>query len=78
MTLKKDQVEQVITERLEPMFTLDAGRLEVSRVDADRGAVQLHFGGSYEACPARNLLFDKLVEPTLKDALPEIRKLELK
>jgi Fe-S cluster biogenesis protein NfuA len=77
MTLKKNQVEQVITERLEPMFALDEGRLEVARVDAERGAVRLRFGGSYEACPGRNLLLDKLVEPTLMDALPEIRKIEL-
>lgn len=78
MTLKKDQVEQVISERLGPVFALDEGRLEVEDVDAERGAVQLRFGGAYEACPGRNLLLDKLVQPTLMEALPEIRKIELK
>lgn len=78
MTLKKDQVEQVIRQQLEPMFALDGGRLEVARVDEEHGAIHVCFGGSYQACPGRSLLFDKLVEPTLLDALPEVRKVELK
>ncbi len=66
-------MEKVIAERLEPLFRLDGGTVIVSAVDEQRGLVSVRFGGTYRACPGRDLLIGKVIEPTLRQEIPELR-----
>jgi Fe-S cluster biogenesis protein NfuA len=77
MALKRKEVETVIKERLDPLFSLDGGSLEVARVDPGEGVVRVRFTGSYEACPSRDLLLSRVVEPTLKRDIPGIKRVKL-
>ncbi|MFO8071087.1 MAG: NifU family protein [Polyangia bacterium] len=73
MSLNRKRVEKVIAERLEPLFRLDGGEVSVSAVDEQRGLVSVRFGGTYRACPGRDLLIEKVLEPTLRQELPGLR-----
>jgi Fe-S cluster biogenesis protein NfuA len=77
MSLSKNEVESVIRRRLDRLFGLDGGAVEVLRVDPDRGEVVVAFGGSYQACPGRNVLLERVLEPTLRSELPGVTRVRM-
>jgi Fe-S cluster biogenesis protein NfuA len=77
MGLDRKQVESVIKERLDPLFAIDGGAVEVASVDAGQGAVHVRFTGSYEACPSRHVLLSRVVEPTLRQDLPDVKSVKM-
>jgi Fe-S cluster biogenesis protein NfuA len=77
MKLEREQVEAVIHERLDPLFALDGGAVEVERVDPVEGLVRVRFTGSYQACPSREVLLSRVVEPTLKHELPAVKSVKM-
>ena len=77
MGLDRDKVEAVIRERLDPLFAVDGGAVEVERVDPGEGLVQVRFTGSYQACPSRHVLVSHVLEPTLRSELPEVKSVKM-
>ncbi len=69
MNFTRQSVEAIIAERIEPLFALDRGSLEVVDVDEEKECVQVRFGGSYSGAPCRETLFLNVVEPILKESL---------
>ena len=77
MSFSKDEVESVIRRRLEPLFDIDGGSVSVVGVDPGRGEVVVAFGGSYQACPSRNVLIARVLEPTLQAELPGVTRVRM-
>lgn len=77
MALDRDKVEAIIRQRLDPLFAVDGGAVEVARVDAGQGLVQVRFTGSYQACPSRHVLLSHVVEPTLRSEFPEVKSVKM-
>jgi Fe-S cluster biogenesis protein NfuA len=77
MTLSREAVESVIRRRLEPLFSLDGGSVSVVGVDAGRGEVVVAFGGSYDACPGRTVIVERVIEPTLRSELSGVSRVRM-
>ncbi len=75
--ISKENVEAVIHRRLEPLFSLDGGSVSVVGVDAGRGEIVVAFGGSYDACPSRTVLIERVIEPTLRVELSGVRRVRI-
>lgn len=69
----KEQVEEVLAERVRPVLRVDGGDLRLERVQDD-GTVFVCFTGRCAGCPGVEYTLSSLVEATLKDALPNIKK----
>jgi Fe-S cluster biogenesis protein NfuA len=76
MALDRKHVEKVIAVRLAPLFAVDGGRVDLVSVNDNRGAIRVRFEGSYRACPSREILARRVLEPTLRQELPELRVVE--
>lgn len=77
MKLDRAKVEAVIKSRLEPLFALDGGSVEVEAVDSRSGVVSVRFTGAYHACPSREVLLSRVVEPTLKHEFPQVTSVKM-
>jgi len=77
MALERERIEAIIKERLEPLLAVDGGAVEVERVDAGQGLVQVRFTGAYQACPSRHVLLSHVVEPTLRSEIPEVKAVKM-
>jgi len=75
-TLRK-QVEETVQQRINPLFELDNGSLEVVRVQKKSGRVQVRLAGSYGGSPCRNVLVKFVIEPILSSEFEEIQSVEL-
>ncbi len=70
----KTQIEEILDERVRPLLQLDGGNARVDRVQDD-GTVVLCFTGRCAGCPGVDQTLEALVEPTLRQAYPDIRKI---
>ena len=71
-----DQVETVLAE-VRKMIQRDRGDLEVISVDEDAGLVKVRFQGACVGCPSAAITFQSAIERTLKQAIPQIKTVEL-
>ncbi len=73
----KVRVENVVANRITPLFAIDNGNLEVVEVVKKNGLVKVRFGGTYRGSPSRETLIKYVVEPVLKQELDDIHAVEL-
>lgn len=70
------QVETVLAE-VRKMIQRDGGDLELISVDEDSGLVKVRFQGACVGCPSAAITFQSAIEGTLKQAIPQIKAVEL-
>ncbi len=70
------KVETVLVE-VRKMIQRDGGDLELVSVDEDSGLVKVRFQGACVGCPSAAITFQSAIERTLKQALPEVKTVEL-
>ena len=71
-----EQVETVLIE-VRKMIQRDGGDLELISVDDDAGLVKVRFQGACVGCPSAAITFQSAIERTLKQAIPQIKTVEL-
>lgn len=71
----REQVEQVLEERVRPMLHSHGG--EVRLVDVRDGNVIVELQGACAGCPSTDLSTKGFIEDTLKAAIPELNAVEL-
>ena len=80
MTIEKSiktLVEDVVANRITPLFAIDRGSLEVVEIVEKPGLVKVRFGGTYRGSPSRETLVKYVVEPVLKQEIDDIQAVEL-
>ncbi len=70
------KVEKVLIE-VRKMIQRDGGDLELVSVDEESGLVKVRFQGACVGCPSAAITFQSAIERTLKQALPEVKTVEL-
>ena len=70
------KVETVLIE-VRKMIQRDGGDLELVGVDEDSGLVKVRFQGACVGCPSAAITFQSAIERTLKQAIPEVKTVEL-
>lgn len=71
----REQVEQVLANRVRPMLQSHGG--EVRLVDVKNGTVLLELQGACAGCPSADLSTRGFIEDTLKAAIPGLNAVEL-
>ncbi len=71
----REQVEQVLEERVRPMLHSHGG--EVRLVDVRDGNVLVELQGACAGCPSADLSTKGFIENTLRAAIPELNAVEL-
>lgn len=71
----REQVEQVLEERVRPMLHSHGG--EVRLVDVRDGNVLVELQGACAGCPSADLSTKGFIENTLRSAIPELNAVEL-
>lgn len=70
----RDRVEAVLS-RVRPQLSLDGGDVQVDEI-TDEGVVKLRFTGNFCGCPMSYLALHVGLEASLREAVPEIRRVE--
>lgn len=71
----RQRVEQVVTGKIRPGLQMDGGDIEVVDVGTD-GTVRVRLKGHCSGCPFSAMTLAVGVERTLKEAVPEVRRVE--
>lgn len=71
----KDKVEAVLN-AIRPMLQADGGDLQLISVDEATGVVKVALQGACMGCPHANQTIKMGVEARLKQAVPEVTKVE--
>ena len=71
----REQVEQILEERVRPMLHSHGG--EVRLVDVRDGNVFVELQGTCAGCPSADLSTKGFIESTLRAAIPELNAVEL-
>lgn len=70
-----ERVESILEEKVRPMLRGHGG--EVRLVDCTDGVVSIQLMGACSGCPAADLSTRSFIEDTLREALPEVVRVEL-
>ncbi len=69
----REKVEQALAQ-IRPMLQADGGDVEL--VDVDDGVVKVRLRGACAGCPGAQMTLQLGVERRIKEAVPEVRKVE--
>jgi len=69
----REQVEQVIEEKIRPALKADGGNVTLVDVDDD-GVVKVQLKGTCAGCPMAKLTLKMGIERILKKEIPEVKK----
>jgi Fe-S cluster biogenesis protein NfuA len=72
----KKKVKDIIDSIIRPGLKADGGNIELVEV-TDNGVVRVKLQGACVTCPFSQMTMTLGVERTLKDAIPEIERVEL-
>ncbi len=72
----KKKVKDIIDSTIRPGLKADGGNIELVEV-TDNGIVRVKLQGACATCPFSQMTMTLGVERTLKDAIPEIERVEL-
>ncbi len=72
----KTKVKNIIDDIIRPGLKADGGNIELVDV-TDNGVVRVKLQGACATCPFSQMTLALGVERTLKDAIPEIERVEL-
>lgn len=71
----KEKVATVVAEKIRPGLQMDGGNIELVDV-SDDGVVRVRLQGHCATCPFAAMTLAVGVEKTLKEALPEVKRVE--
>lgn len=74
--MDRERIEAILNNRLKPLLAVDGGDVEIVSIDEDANLLKLHFKGSYAGSPCREIIVKYVVEPILKQEIPDLRRLE--
>ncbi|MEO0083529.1 MAG: NifU family protein [candidate division WOR-3 bacterium] len=72
----KQKVKDVINNIIKPGIQADGGNIELVEI-TDAGVVRVKLHGACKSCPFSQLTMTLGVEKTIKEAVPEIQRVEL-
>ena len=70
-----ERIEKVLEEEVRPMLSMHGGSVELIEVTED-GIVKVRLTGGCAGCPSAQMTITGLVESTLKEKIPEVKKVE--
>lgn len=72
----KQKVKDIIDNTIRPGLKADGGNIELVEI-SDNGVVRVKLQGACKTCPFSQMTMTLGVEKTLKDAIPEIARVEI-
>lgn len=72
-TFTREQLEEVLDERVRPVLKADGGDLVVERIHDD-GTIVISFLGHCSGCPGVEYTLSEVIEPCLKAHLDGVRR----
>jgi len=72
----KNKIKSIIDTTIRPGLQADGGNIELVEV-TDNGVVKVKLHGACRTCPFSQMTMTLGVERTLKDAIPDIARVEL-
>lgn len=72
----KQKVKEIINNTIRPTLKADGGNIELVEI-TDSGIVRVKLQGACASCPFSQLTMAMGVERTIKEAIPEIERVEL-
>ncbi|MEO0074677.1 MAG: NifU family protein [candidate division WOR-3 bacterium] len=72
----KQKVKEIIDNTIRPSLKADGGNIELVEI-TDSGIVRVKLQGACATCPFSQLTMAMGVERTIKEAIPEIERVEL-
>jgi Fe-S cluster biogenesis protein NfuA len=70
----KADIEKVLDEHVRPGLQMDGGGVDVIDYDPKTGVVSVRLTGACGGCPMAQLTLQMGVERTLKEHIPEVKK----
>lgn len=71
-----NKVEEIIEKMVRPQLATHYGNIEL--ISVEDGIVEVKLLGECSGCPSAKFTIEDVVETTLKEAVPEIKKVVLK
>ena len=71
----QEEVQKIIDDEIAPRLAADGGGIELVEVTED-GVVKVKLQGACQGCPGARMTLQMGVEKVLKDALPDIERVE--
>mgnify|MGYP006288836419 CR=1 FL=1 len=71
----REQVQQILEEKVAPRLAMDGGGIELVEVTED-GVVRVKLQGACQGCPGARMTLQMGVEKLLKDELPDVKAVE--
>jgi len=68
-----EEVKEVIEKEVRPVLEREGGSIELEGVD-DEGVVKVRLTGACAGCPMSQYTLVNFVEATVKDKVPEVKK----
>ncbi len=72
----KEKIKNLIEQTIRPSLQADGGNIELVKI-LDNGVVQVRLQGACASCPFSQMTLTLGVEKTLKDAVPEVQRVEV-
>ncbi len=70
----KERIEKIIDEKIRPYLEADGGGLELVDFDEATGEVRVRLKGACAGCPGAQMTLSMGVEATLKEEIPEVKR----
>ncbi len=72
----KEEVQKILNTRIRPALQMDGGDVELIEVDEETGHVKVALRGACAHCPYSTMTSLIVVERTLKELVPGVRRVE--
>ncbi|MCX8014688.1 MAG: NifU family protein [candidate division WOR-3 bacterium] len=72
----KQKIKDIVDNTIRPGLKADGGNIELVEI-TDNGVVKVKLHGACKTCPFSQLTMILGVEKTIKDAVPEVQRVEL-
>ena len=70
----EERVKHVLDNEITPRLQQDGGGVELVDIDNDEKTIKVRFLGACRGCPMSQITFASLVEKTLRERIPETKK----
>lgn len=75
MMLKREDIQKVLSEQVDPRLAMDGGGIDLVDVTKEN-VVKVRLRGACSGCPGARMTLQMGVERVLRDAFPEIKSVE--
>lgn len=75
ITMNQVDLEKILDE-IRPVLQSHGGNIELVELNTEKGIIKVKLTGGCASCPMAEITLRDLVEQTIKDKLPEVKKVE--